>query len=95
MKFKIKIHDFGTKMFQILEEVVGIFSRAELETAVPVHNVCTKCKKDCGHLFKLDCGSQMCGVCLDALYDSYNECVGEELFVCPCHSKPVSEYTVC
>jgi len=82
-------------MFDILKPLLGIFSWEELESAIPISNICQFCKKECGNLFILDnCDMEYCGNCLDSFYDTYTPRVYDELFKCPCHGKMIFEFRV-
>lgn len=81
-------------MYEILEPLLNLFSREELETAKPIQNICEYCKKQCGHLFLLDnCEQEVCGQCLDKMYDDYIPS-GDELFKCSCHDRKIFNFTV-
>jgi len=81
----------------ILEYVLGLFSKEELDTAKPIQNTCPMCKEQCGNIFIMnECKNmQICGNCLDDMYDSYQQ--GEtkkELFKCFCCDKKINSYLV-
>ena len=82
---------------ELLKDCIGMFTKEQLETATPIINICPHCNQNCGTVFLLKCcaplqcshiccgGVQMCGACLDDLYDNYD-------FKCPECYRDVVDY---
>jgi len=81
-------------MIDLLRPLLNFFTEEELNTAVPITNICEHCKSKCGSLFTLDnCPTKICGSCLDTFYDNYTS-LTHELYRCPCHGKLIYDFNV-
>ena len=76
--------------------LLELFTQEELDTAVPIENVCPFCKKHCGNLFVMkDCENKICGNCFDDFYDNYQlGGLKQELFKCFCCDKNIYDFKV-
>lgn len=67
------------------------FTPDEIASMRPIANTCPHCTSLCGTVFRLNCGCEMCGQCLDRYYDE-SKCY-DYLFDCPNCQQPVQDYT--
>jgi len=72
---------------------LGLFTYKELQyvTEKKERNPCELCNYEIPSRAILNCGSIICTMCLDNLYDSYVIADLNILFICPCHEQKITD----
>lgn len=82
---------FDSNLLELVH--LGLFTFDELQyvTEKKERHPCELCSYDTPNRAILNCGSTICTMCLDNLYDSYVIADQNILFICPCHEQNITD----